>query len=127
MTSYGGELHYTVRFSPSPPALPILGQPDVVLQGNGIFLEHRSETRPVPNVPQSVSVTFREVRPLLRPPSSVPLLRCGGTLTRLLRPQASWRRADGQACTREHLLMALADISVFMIRATYMDNMAESR
>lgn len=47
--------------------------------------------------------------------------------TRLSRPQTAWRRADGQRCTREHLLMALADISVFMIRATYMDNMAESR
>ena len=41
--------------------------------------------------------------------------------------QAAWRRTDGQPCTREHLLMALADITVFMIRATYADSMAESR
>ncbi|CAG03826.1 unnamed protein product, partial [Tetraodon nigroviridis] len=100
VTAYGGELQYTVRFSPSLPAQMINDQPDVVLQGNGIFLEHYSETRPAPHASQSISVTFRE---------------------------AAWRRADGQACTREHLLMALADISVFMIRATYMDNMAESR
>uniref|UniRef100_H3D4F7 Heparan sulfate proteoglycan 2 n=1 Tax=Tetraodon nigroviridis TaxID=99883 RepID=H3D4F7_TETNG len=99
VTAYGGELQYTVRFSPSLPAQMINDQPDVVLQGNGIFLEHYSETRPAPHASQSISVTFRE---------------------------AAWRRADGQACTREHLLMALADISVFMIRATYMDNMAES-
>lgn len=52
------------------------------------------------------------------PPPAVTLLSC---------LQSSWRRSDGQACTREHLLMALADVSVFMIRATYVDNMAESR
>lgn len=62
MTAYGGELQYTVRFSPSQRPLKIGGQPDVVLQGNGIFLEHYSETRPTAHTPQTVSVTFREVR-----------------------------------------------------------------
>lgn len=62
MTAYGGELQYTVRFSPSLSARLIEGQPDVVLQGNGILLEHYSKTRPGPHVPQSISVTFREVR-----------------------------------------------------------------
>lgn len=66
MTAYGGELQYTVRFSPSQRALVIDGQPDVVLQGNGIFLEHYSQTRPIPNAPQTISVTFREVRPVSR-------------------------------------------------------------
>ncbi|KAK2851858.1 hypothetical protein Q5P01_008134 [Channa striata] len=56
-------------------------------------------TKPLPRVPQTVTVTFRE---------------------------SAWRRADGQPCTREHLLMALADVTVFMIRATYTDNMEES-
>ncbi|TMS16751.1 Basement membrane-specific heparan sulfate proteoglycan core protein [Larimichthys crocea] len=99
VTAYGGELLYTVRFEPFQRSLVIDGQPDVVLQGNGIFLEHHSQTKPAPRVPHTVTVTFRE---------------------------SAWRRADGQPCTREHLLMALADVTVFMIRASYADNMAES-
>ncbi|KAJ8390133.1 hypothetical protein AAFF_G00110070 [Aldrovandia affinis] len=99
VTAYGGELRYTVRYEPRLSSLVIEGQPDVVLQGNGIFLEHFSKTKPLPRVPATITLSFRE---------------------------AVWRRADGQPCTREHLLMALADISVFMIRATYADSMVES-
>ncbi|KAM4611104.1 basement membrane-specific heparan sulfate proteoglycan core protein [Polymixia lowei] len=99
VTAYGGELRYTVRHEPQQRSLVIDGHPDVVLQGNGISLEHYSQTKPLPRVPTTVTVTFRE---------------------------SLWRRADGQPCTREHLLMALADIAVFMIRATYADNLAES-
>ncbi|XP_029911416.1 basement membrane-specific heparan sulfate proteoglycan core protein isoform X2 [Myripristis murdjan] len=99
VTAYGGELRYTVRYEPRQRSLIIDGQPDVVLQGNGIFLEHYSQTKPLPRVATTITVTFRE---------------------------SEWRRADGQPCTREHLLMALADIAVFMIRASYADNMAES-
>ncbi|XP_072305364.1 basement membrane-specific heparan sulfate proteoglycan core protein isoform X2 [Eucyclogobius newberryi] len=99
VTAYGGELRYTVRFEPRLRSQLIDGQPDVVLQGNGIFLEHYSTTKPAPRVPQTIKVAFRE---------------------------SAWRRADGEPCTRQHLLMALADVTVFMIRATYADNMAES-
>ncbi|KAA8591296.1 hypothetical protein FQN60_002239 [Etheostoma spectabile] len=99
VTAYGGELRYTVRFEPFQRSLVIDGLPDVVLQGNGIFLEHYSKTKPLPRAPQTVTVVFRE---------------------------SGWRRADGQPCTREHLLMALADVTVFMIRATYVDNMVET-
>uniref|UniRef100_A0AAV2LZ82 Basement membrane-specific heparan sulfate proteoglycan core protein n=1 Tax=Knipowitschia caucasica TaxID=637954 RepID=A0AAV2LZ82_KNICA len=99
VTAYGGELHYTVRFEPRQRSLVTDNQPDVVLQGNGIFLEHFSKAKVSPRVSQIITVLFRE---------------------------SAWRRADGQPCTREHLLMALADISSFMIRATYADNMAES-
>ncbi|XP_041859531.1 basement membrane-specific heparan sulfate proteoglycan core protein isoform X3 [Melanotaenia boesemani] len=99
VTAYGGELRYTLRFEPNQRSLVTDGQPDVVLQGNGIFLEHFSQTKPLPRVPQTVTVTFRE---------------------------SAWRRADRQPCTREHLLMALADVAVLMIRATYADSMAES-
>lgn len=66
VTAYGGELRYTVRFEPLQRSLVIDGQPDVVLQGNGIFLEHYSQTRPLPRVPQTITVTFREVRSELR-------------------------------------------------------------
>ncbi|XP_067302205.1 basement membrane-specific heparan sulfate proteoglycan core protein isoform X7 [Pseudorasbora parva] len=99
VTAYGGELQYRLRYEPQARSIVIDGQPDVVLQGNGIFLEHYSQTKPLPRVPATITVPFRE---------------------------SAWRRTDGQPCTREHLLMALADISVFMIRATYADNMAES-
>ncbi|KAJ8258098.1 hypothetical protein GJAV_G00193140 [Gymnothorax javanicus] len=99
VTAYGGELRYTVRYEPRFRSLVIDGQPDVILQGNGIFLEHFSKTKPLPRIPATITVSFRE---------------------------GAWRRADGQPCTREHLIMALADTSVFMIRASYADNMAES-
>ncbi|XP_073795137.1 basement membrane-specific heparan sulfate proteoglycan core protein isoform X12 [Danio rerio] len=99
VTAYGGELKYRVRYEPHARSMVIDGQPDVVLQGSGIFLEHYSQIKPLPRVPATITVTFRE---------------------------SAWRRADGQPCTREHLLMALADINVFMIRATYADNMAET-
>lgn len=61
MTAYGGELRYKVRFEMFQRSLVIDGQPDVVLQGNGIFLEHYSQTKPLSRVPQTVTVTFREV------------------------------------------------------------------
>ncbi|KAL7864275.1 hypothetical protein AOLI_G00156950 [Acnodon oligacanthus] len=99
VTAYGGELRYKVRFEHRSHSLVIDGQPDVILQGNGIFLEHSSQTKPLPRVPATITVPFRE---------------------------SAWRRADGQPCTREHLLMALADVTVLMIRATYADSMAES-
>ncbi|TSL61242.1 Basement membrane-specific heparan sulfate proteoglycan core protein [Bagarius yarrelli] len=94
VTAYGGELRYKVRYEPRARSVVIENKPDVVLQGNSIFLEHYSQTKTLPRVPASFV--------------------------------SAWRRADGQPCTREHLLMALADVSVFMIRATYADNMAES-
>ncbi|XP_078806357.1 basement membrane-specific heparan sulfate proteoglycan core protein isoform X13 [Oryzias latipes] len=99
VTAYGGELHYTVRFEPFQRSQSVDNQPDVVLQGNDILLEYYHPIKLIPRVAQTVTVTFRE---------------------------SAWRRSDGQPCTREHLLMALADVDVFMIRATYADNLAES-
>ncbi|KAG5835509.1 hypothetical protein ANANG_G00244770 [Anguilla anguilla] len=94
-----GELRYTVRYEPRPRFVITTGKPDVILQGNGIFLEHFSKTRPLARTPTTISVRFRE---------------------------SAWKRADGQPCTREHLLMALAETAVFMIRATYTDSMSVS-
>lgn len=62
MTAYGGELRYTVRYEPRQRSLVIDGQPDVVLQGNGIFLEHYSQTKPPPRAASTITVTFREVQ-----------------------------------------------------------------
>ncbi|KAL8198220.1 UNVERIFIED_CONTAM: Basement membrane-specific heparan sulfate proteoglycan core protein, partial [Gekko kuhli] len=100
VTSYGGELHYTIHHTASPGASLLHGQPDVVLQGNGIFLEHRGRVAPPSGTPTTYTVPFRE---------------------------QAWRRPDGQNATREHLLMALADIDVFMIRASYSERPSESR
>ncbi|XP_040389437.1 basement membrane-specific heparan sulfate proteoglycan core protein isoform X14 [Cygnus olor] len=100
VTSYGGELQYTVTHHAPADAQPLQRQPDVLLQGNGIFLEHFSDATPAPGVPTTVTVPFRE---------------------------HAWHRADGRDATREHLLMALADIDVLMIRASYMDQPMESR
>ncbi|XP_048872623.1 basement membrane-specific heparan sulfate proteoglycan core protein isoform X12 [Brienomyrus brachyistius] len=99
VTAYGGELRYTVSYVPRQHSAPIEGQPDVALQGNGIMLEHYSSTKPTPHVATMITVPFRE---------------------------SAWKRSDGQPCTREHLLMALADITVFMIRATYANSMTET-
>nr|XP_056721446.1 basement membrane-specific heparan sulfate proteoglycan core protein [Euleptes europaea] len=100
VTSYGGELRYTILHTASPGAPLLRGQPDVLLQGNGIFLEHVGKATPLSGTPTSFTVPFRE---------------------------QAWRRADGQNATREHLLMALADIDVFMIRASYSEWPTESR
>lgn len=62
VTSYGGELQYTVTHHAPADAQPLQRQPDVLLQGNGIFLEHFSDATPAPGVPTTVTVPFREVR-----------------------------------------------------------------
>ncbi|KAK2526705.1 Hspg2 isoform A [Columba livia] len=100
VTSYGGELRYTVTHRAPVSAQALPRQPDVLLQGNGILLEHFSDTSPPAGVPTAVTVPFRE---------------------------RAWRRADGRDATREHLLMALADVDLFMIRASYSDHQEESR
>ncbi|XP_066058873.1 basement membrane-specific heparan sulfate proteoglycan core protein isoform X2 [Chamaea fasciata] len=100
VTAYGGELQYTVtHWAPAGTPLP-LRHPDVLLQGNGILLEHFSSATPLAGVPTIVTVPIRE---------------------------GAWRRADGHDATREHLLMALADVDLFMIRASYSEQPEESR
>ncbi|XP_064586429.1 basement membrane-specific heparan sulfate proteoglycan core protein isoform X3 [Zonotrichia leucophrys gambelii] len=100
VTAYGGELRYTVTHR-APAGAPLPSRhPDVLLQGNGILLEHFSSATAPAGVPTTVTVPIRE---------------------------AAWRRADGHDATREHLLMALADVDLFMIRASYSEQPEESR
>ncbi|XP_072887750.1 basement membrane-specific heparan sulfate proteoglycan core protein isoform X3 [Hemitrygon akajei] len=99
VTSYGGKLQYTILHRISPSASLVTGLPDVVLQGNNIFLEHYTR-RPEQGVHTTITVPFKETE---------------------------WRRADGQPATRENLLMALADIKLFMIRASYSEGATETR
>ncbi|XP_042199708.1 basement membrane-specific heparan sulfate proteoglycan core protein [Callorhinchus milii] len=100
VTSYGGELRYIILHRVSPGSPPIIDRPDVVLQGNNIFLEYYSTSRPKPGVPTTFTVPLRE---------------------------SGWRRTNGQPCSREHLLMALAQIDLLMIRATFAEKMLETR
>ncbi|XP_068097693.1 basement membrane-specific heparan sulfate proteoglycan core protein isoform X5 [Hyperolius riggenbachi] len=100
VTSYGGDLRFTITYEAAYGAQSLDTHPHVVLQGNGIFLEHSADVRATPGFPMTITVTFRE---------------------------RYWHRTDGQDATREHLLMALADVDVLMIRASYADRMVESR
>ncbi|XP_032156611.1 basement membrane-specific heparan sulfate proteoglycan core protein isoform X9 [Sapajus apella] len=100
VTSYGGELRFTVTQRPQPGSAPLRGQPLVVLQGNNIVLEHHGAQEPGPGQPSTFTVPFRE---------------------------EAWQRPDGQPATREHLLMALAGIDTLLIRASYAQQPAESR
>lgn len=63
VTSYGGELRFTVTQQPQPSSEPLRGQPLVVLQGNGITLEHHTSREPAPRHPSPFTVPFREVSP----------------------------------------------------------------
>ncbi|XP_032087651.1 basement membrane-specific heparan sulfate proteoglycan core protein isoform X2 [Thamnophis elegans] len=100
VTSYGGELHYTISHDAYPGSALLRNQADVLIQGNGIFLEHMATSTPLPGESTTFVVPFRE---------------------------QAWHRADGQNATRQHLLMALADIDVFMIRASYAERPSETR
>ncbi|XP_078281510.1 basement membrane-specific heparan sulfate proteoglycan core protein [Rhinoraja longicauda] len=99
VTSYGGKLQYTILQKSSLGSSAVTGLPAVILQGNNIFLEHYTR-RPEHGVPTTITVHLKETE---------------------------WRRADGQPSTRGHLLMALADINLFMIRGSYSERATESR
>ncbi|XP_026298180.1 basement membrane-specific heparan sulfate proteoglycan core protein isoform X9 [Apis mellifera] len=94
ITSYGGNLKYTVRYVPSPGGQSSKNNAaDVeLISANDINLLYFSREFPEPNTPQ----TF-----------TVPLL------------EQYWQRNDGTQADREHLLMALADIRAIKIKATY--------
>nr|Q05793.1 RecName: Full=Basement membrane-specific heparan sulfate proteoglycan core protein; Short=HSPG; Contains: RecName: Full=Endorepellin; Contains: RecName: Full=LG3 peptide; Flags: Precursor [Mus musculus]AAA39911.1 perlecan [Mus musculus] len=100
VTSYGGELRFTVMQRPRPSSAPLHRQPLVVLQGNNIVLEHHASRDPSPGQPSNFIVPFQE---------------------------QAWQRPDGQPATREHLLMALAGIDALLIQASYTQQPAESR
>ncbi|XP_023290722.1 basement membrane-specific heparan sulfate proteoglycan core protein [Orussus abietinus] len=94
ISSYGGNLKYTVRYVPSPGGQSSRNNaPDVeLLSDNDLRLFHYSREAPEPNIPQSFTV---------------PLL------------EQYWQQSDGTPVEREHLLMALADVRAIGIKATY--------
>lgn len=130
MTSYGGELRFTVTQRPRPSSAPLHRQPLVVLQGNNIVLEHHASRDPSPGQPSNFIVPFQEVSPshpflFLTLGASAP--RVSGMDLMSLPLQQAWQRPDGQPATREHLLMALAGIDALLIQASYTQQPAESR
>ncbi|BFZ23346.1 hypothetical protein BsWGS_26385 [Bradybaena similaris] len=93
VTSYGGNLRFTARYRAGRDNTPIsLNDPLVEIGGNDIVLLHRSRTA----IPESRQQSFM-----------VPLI------------ETQWVRMDGEPATREHLLMALADLDFILIRATH--------
>lgn len=94
ITSYGGNLNYTIRYVPTPGAIMSRNNaPDVVIRSsNEITILHYRRDEIAPSVSQS---------------NVVPLL------------EENWQRIDGNTVNREHLLMTLADVSDIFIKATY--------
>lgn len=95
MTSYGGNLTYTVRYTPQPSGgASRSNSPDVVIvSGNEITLHHYRQE----SLPPSGSQTFE-----------VPIY------------EDFWQHyADGTSANRQHLLMALANVTAVYIKATY--------
>lgn len=95
LTSYGGNLTYTVRYSSSNGGASRSNSPDVVIvSGNEITLHHYGhETRP-PIGQQTFSIMLYE---------------------------NFWQHYsdDGKPANRPHLLMALANVTAIYIKATY--------
>lgn len=95
MTSYGGNLTYTVRYTPQPSGgASRSNSPDVVVvSGNEITLHHYRQE----SLPPTGSQTF-----------VVPIF------------EDAWQHyADGTSANRQHLLMALANVTAIYLKATY--------
>lgn len=94
ITSYGGHLNYSIRYEPTPGGqMSRNTAPDVVIRSlNDITILHYRRDDVAPSTTQSYSVSLLEDQ---------------------------WQRVDGNTVNREHLLMALADVSDIFIKATY--------
>lgn len=94
ITSYGGNLNYTIRYVPlAGGVMSRNSAPDVVIRSlNDIEILHYRREEVAPSGPQAYIVPILE---------------------------GNWQRSDGNAVNREHLLMALADVSDIFIKATY--------
>uniref|UniRef100_A0A8C0L457 Basement membrane-specific heparan sulfate proteoglycan core protein n=1 Tax=Canis lupus dingo TaxID=286419 RepID=A0A8C0L457_CANLU len=90
VAAYGGKLRYTLSYTAAGQGSP-LSDPDVQITGNNIMLV-ASQPALQGSERKSFEIIFRE---------------------------EFWRRPDGQPATREHLLMALADLDELLVRATF--------
>lgn len=94
LTAYGGQLNYTLRFTPLPSAsMSKNSGPDVVIKSdNDITILHFRKDEMNPRGSHSYAVPIVET---------------------------AWQRQDGESVNREHLLMALAQVSYIFVKATY--------
>ncbi|XP_031635070.1 basement membrane-specific heparan sulfate proteoglycan core protein isoform X6 [Contarinia nasturtii] len=94
ITSYGGNLNYSIRYKPTPGgSMSRNNAPDVVIRSaNDITILHHRRDEVAPSSLQSYAVPILE---------------------------DSWQRVDGITINREQLLMTLADVSDIFIKATY--------
>ncbi|XP_066985998.1 basement membrane-specific heparan sulfate proteoglycan core protein [Macrobrachium rosenbergii] len=99
VTSYGGNLTYSLRYVPTPGGQSSANAAAAVeIYGNDIVLKHYSRSQLSPSRQETVSVPLYE---------------------------QYWERQDGQEANREHFLMALADLEYILIKATYTTNTGE--
>ncbi|XP_072174592.1 basement membrane-specific heparan sulfate proteoglycan core protein-like [Diadema setosum] len=99
ITAYGGYLRYTVSHSTAQSRGSAISDNDVEISGNDIVLVYQEPTNLEPDETRTVFVQVIE---------------------------SNFFRPDGNPATREHLLMALADVSNIIIRASYHTDMLES-
>uniref|UniRef100_A0A7E4VZA7 Basement membrane proteoglycan n=1 Tax=Panagrellus redivivus TaxID=6233 RepID=A0A7E4VZA7_PANRE len=97
VTSYGGKLSYTFKYSGN--GNQNNGDADVILKGNEITIQHRYRGQLRADTDNVVEIPITEEH---------------------------WERNDGQPVTREHLLMALADLDTALIKLSYLDDCATS-
>ncbi|XP_075211994.1 terribly reduced optic lobes isoform X4 [Lycorma delicatula] len=97
ISSYGGFLNYTLRYVPSPGGqISKNNAPDVeIISANNLRLKYFYKGPIEPNRPSTISVPIVE---------------------------SEWQREDGQTAERENFLMALADLTAILIKATYTTN-----
>ncbi|XP_033097920.1 basement membrane-specific heparan sulfate proteoglycan core protein-like [Anneissia japonica] len=98
LTSYGGNLRYSIAYRAAPSGSPTL-EPDVIIVGNGLRLYHYSNVTLTPDQKQSVSVPFFE---------------------------NAWKRPDGDPVPREIFMMAITKLNSLLIRASYSTQMTET-
>ncbi|XP_039152495.1 basement membrane-specific heparan sulfate proteoglycan core protein isoform X13 [Drosophila simulans] len=101
LSSYGGKLTYTLSYSPLPNGIMSRNSaPDVVIKsGEDLRLIHYRKSQVVPSVANTYSVEIKE---------------------------SAWQRGDEVVANREHVLMALSDITAIYIKATYTTSTKEA-
>uniref|UniRef100_A0A915PNI4 Basement membrane-specific heparan sulfate proteoglycan core protein n=1 Tax=Setaria digitata TaxID=48799 RepID=A0A915PNI4_9BILA len=96
VTSYGGILKYTFLYSGTG---PVNSDADVILRGNDITLQYTNHQPVYADRENTIEVQLFEDH---------------------------WQRTDGQLATREHLLMALADVDSLLIKLSCTDECSSS-
>ncbi|XP_016982302.1 basement membrane-specific heparan sulfate proteoglycan core protein isoform X20 [Drosophila rhopaloa] len=101
LTSYGGKLSYTLSYSPLPSGIMSRNSaPDVVLKsGEDLVFLHYRKSQVSPSVDNTYAVEIKE---------------------------SSWQRIDEVSANREHVLMALSNITAIYIKATYTTSTKEA-